>query len=487
MNQAHALYPRPGTRPAPPRETALSSIGRLARSYSLELCVLAAMALRFVPEPFNLTSFLLLAIIAFVGRTGTVFALAAVWFAFSVNPGLAEETPAGSGARYIVIGAAVLAGAFRAARHKVGDRISAATATTAAVATALIIHSTLFSLYPTLSVFKAVLWGSTALTVAASIQGMDADERHRVHRFLLLFFGVILVLSLAVMPLPEARLRNNVGLQGLLNHPQMFGVFCALAGAYYFGTAIAAPKPSWLPIGMVVLALQGIVESAARTGGFALVLACAGLIGLALLRSAFEFRRILPGLFSGRFAVLALIAVLGTILNSDIVRQTTEQFVRKNSRTEQATAAYDASRGFLIQEMRENIERRPAQGIGLGIQSATHLMDIQSEQATGLPLSAPVEKGVMWIAIIEELGLLLGAVVFGWVLWAVGRSLQAGAAAAAASIGYFFTNFAEATFFSPGGIGVLGLILFYLGFARVAGQSAALAAPDPMARRIEPR
>lgn len=466
MNTAQALQSRPLPSQAGAHQPTAQSIRQFAQTYLLELGVLAAMLIRFAPEPYNITSFLILAVVAFAGRTGVVLALAGGWFVFSINPGMVDEAPLGAGARFLVIAAAMVAAVFRGVRHKVGDHVSIATGTTAAVAGLVIVHSATFSLFPGLSIFKAAFWGVVSLTLVSTIRGMSEEEVGRLHRSLLIFFALILVASLAVMPLPEARLRNGVGLQGVLNHPQMFGVFCALAGAYLFGTAIASARPSWLALGLVALALQGVLESGARTGGFALLLAFAGVIGLAVIRPAAFFRLTVPGLFSGRFAVLAAVTLVGAVVNSDAVQQTTDQFVRKNSRADQATAAYDASRGFVIQEMLDNIERRPAQGIGLGVQSSAHLIDIEIDETTGLPLSAPVEKGVMWIALFEELGLLVGAILFGWILWAIARSIHAGAAVATASIAFFFTNFAEATFFSPGGTGMLGLIIFYLGLAR---------------------
>lgn len=480
MSQAHAVQPQPQPQPrprpqpraphlrarAPDRRSAFTAARQIAQSNQIELAVLVAMVVRFAPSPYNAGAFLILAAVALAGRTGTILALAGLWSIFSVNPELAEETVLGAGSRFLVIGAALLAAMFRATRHKVGETISVATASTAAVAGALLVHSALFSLFPTVSIFKAVLWAAAALTIVSTIRGMTEEELARVHRFLLLFFAVVLIGSLATMPLPQARHYNGVGLQGLLVHPQMFGVFCALAGAYYFGSAMASPKPSWLLLGMVVLSLQGVFESAARTGGFALLLACGAMVALTLVRSAAYFRKTLPGLFSGRLALLAGAALLAALVNSDVVQQTTEQFVRKNSGTEQATAAYDVSRGWIIRDMMDNIQQRPAQGIGLGIQSSTHLIEIEIDEATGLPISAPVEKGVMWIAIFEELGLILGTLIFGWVLWGTARSLNQGAAVATASIAYFFSNFAEATFFSPGALGMLGLIIFFLGAAR---------------------
>lgn len=478
MNQARALQPQPQpVRAGVPSQAGRRTVRQLAQNYLLELTVLAALLLRFAPAPYNISAFLILAVLAFAGRTGTLAALAGVCVVYSANPGFAEDPPMGAGARFVVIGAALMAAAFRGARHKVGDEISIATSMTAAVAAAMLVHSSMFSLFPTLSVFKALLWGAVSLTLISTIRGLTEDEHASLHRFFLLFFGAILIISLAMMPLPEARLRNNIGLQGIFAHPQWFGVFCALAGAYYFGTALGSARPSWLMLGMVALSLLGVFQSAARAGGFALVLGCIGLIGLALARSASFFRQTLPGLFSGRLAVLAGVALLGALLNSGAVQEATQQFVTKNSRVQEVTAAYDVSRGWIIREMMQNIERRPIAGIGLGIQSATHLIEVELDEATGLPLSAPVEKGVMWIALFEELGLLLGAFIFVWILWGLSRSLSAGPAAAAGAIAYFFTNFAEATFFSPGGIGMLGLILFYLALA--GRRELAEAVPPP--------
>lgn len=464
MNQAYAIQPQP--LPGAVRTSAWVSLRRAAEGYLLEITVLVAMILRFVPEPYNISSFLILAIVAFMGRRGTIMALAGGWFAYAANPGFADEAPLGAAIRWLVILAAVVAALFRVARQNAGDRVSAPTAATAAIAALLLIHSALFSLFPSLSIFKSVLWGSVALAIVSTVRGMTEEDFARLQRFMLVFMGVILIASLAVMPFPEARLRNDVGLQGVLNHPQLFGVFCALAGTYYFGTALASPRPSWLALGMVLLSLQGVIESAARTGGFALVLGCLGLVAVTAVRSTAFFRRTLPGVFSGRFAALAVVALVAGLVNSEAVRQTADQFVSKNTRAQEATVAYDASRGWMIQDMRENIENRPAEGIGLGIQSATHLIDIEVDEVTGLPISAPVEKGVMWIALFEELGLMLGALVLGWILWGTARAIHVGAAAGAASIGYFFTNFAEATFFSPGASGMLGLIFFFMGMAK---------------------
>lgn len=484
MNQAHALQPQPRplrASPAAPRVEGRAGIAHLAHTFLLEIAVFAAMVLRFLPEPLNVSSFLILCAVAFAGRRGTILAMAGVWFVHSVNPGFAGETLLGSGGRYLVIAAAVVAAAFRGMGHTVGEKVSIASATTAAVAGAVLVHSALFSQYPSLSIFKAGLWGAVSLTLVTSIRGLSDEDYFKLNRFLLLFFGAILVPSLAVMPFAEARLINDVGLQGLLNHPQMFGVFCALAGAYYFGTAIASPKPSWIALAMVAFALQGALESQARAGGFALVLGCVAVVALAAARPAVLFRQTMPGLFSGRFGLLCfLLGVIG-LANAAMVSETAAKFLNKRGEATEFSTAYETTRGWMIQDMFDNIEEHPVTGIGLGIQSATHLMDIEFDSLTGLPVSAGVEKGVMWVAFVEELGLILGLLLFGWVAWGTAQSITVAAAPAAAAIAYFLTNFAEATFFSPGGVGMIGLIIFYIGIAR-AGQGPERPAPLPLAR-----
>jgi hypothetical protein len=168
---------------------------------------------------------------------------------------------------------------------------------------------------------------------------------------------------------------------------------------------------------------------------------------------------------------LAFIALAMGLVSSGAIQGIASQFIDKQSEGTQLTVAYESSRGHVLRDMQANIQERPFQGVGLGIDSQVHLMDVKVERITGLPLSASVEKGVMWMAIFEELGLILGTLVFVWVLWGLYRATGAGPALCTASIAYFLTNFGEATFFSASGFGMLGLTIFYLGMSR-SGRTA---------------
>jgi hypothetical protein len=218
-------------------------------------------------------------------------------------------------------------------------------------------------------------------------------------------------------------------------------------------------------LGLVAASLVGVLASEARTGGIALIGACLATVIFGMLRSPTDFRAFLPGIWSSRFVGVAVLALAAALLSSGAVQSIASQFIGKNTQETELSVAYEASRGYIIREMQSNIEQRPLQGIGLGVQSQIHLMDVKVDEFTGLPVSAPVEKGVMWIAVFEEFGIVLGAAVLVWVLWATYRATGAGAALCGASIAYFLTNFGEATFFSPSAFGMLGLTIFYLSLA----------------------
>jgi hypothetical protein len=87
-----------------------------------------------------------------------------------------------------------------------------------------------------------------------------------------------------------------------------------------------------------------------------------------------------------------------------------------------------SSRQGLIDAMKSNIDRYPLTGIGFGIGSTPHARsNIQRDPILGLPLMATVEKGVLPIMILEELGIPL------WILSFCGSACSPSAPRAVAS------------------------------------------------------
>jgi hypothetical protein len=106
-----------------------------------------------------------------------------------------------------------------------------------------------------------------------------------------------------------------------------------------------------------------------------------------------------------------------------------------------------------------NIERKPLEGLGFGIASIPELMVVQRDPVLGLPTSAIIEKGVMPVAVLEELGAIGVLLVAAWLWIVLRRCARRGVAPLAVFLVVLFLNMGEATLFSVGGAGLLSMIL----------------------------
>lgn len=125
------------------------------------------------------------------------------------------------------------------------------------------------------------------------------------------------------------------------------------------------------------------------------------------------------------------------------------------------------SRGDLIRDMWVNVREKPLTGIGFGIASRAEEMVVIRERLFGLPVGASIEKGVMPIAVLEEIGIPGFVFVSLWVVMLLRRAAKNGLSALAVVLTALFLNMGEYTFYSPGGLGLIVLVL--LGWA-VAGK-----------------
>jgi hypothetical protein len=108
--------------------------------------------------------------------------------------------------------------------------------------------------------------------------------------------------------------------------------------------------------------------------------------------------------------------------------------------------------------MLDNINQNPIEGIGFGVASVPGQMNIQTDPYFNLPIGASVEKGVLPVAITEELGIPGLLLVGAWAYILVKRSSSNGLSALSVSIVALILNLGEAVLFSPGGMGMLTLI-----------------------------
>ena len=145
-------------------------------------------------------------------------------------------------------------------------------------------------------------------------------------------------------------------------------------------------------------------------------------------------------------------------------------FISKGNRAQVSGLldAYGDSRGELMEKMWANIEADPWVGIGFGIASDPKSMVIERDPLLGLPVGASIEKGVLPLAVLEEVGVFGLALAALWILMLFHRSTRGGITATAVSLTALLLNMGESTLFSPSGFGLLPLIL--LGWAFASGQ-----------------
>jgi hypothetical protein len=115
--------------------------------------------------------------------------------------------------------------------------------------------------------------------------------------------------------------------------------------------------------------------------------------------------------------------------------------------------------------MWKGFSKHPIFGNGFGLPGSTQRLKVAYDSSTGLPTGAPVEKGVLPLAVLEDVG-IVGFISVGlWVWGGIRRSAAGGLTPLTVALTCLLTNMGEATLFSPGGMGLLILICISWGFS----------------------
>ena len=448
-----------------------SPAGILRRSgtlpWRLPLMVVAAvLALRLGSDATANVSYFLLAAYALTGRAAAIQALALSWLITMFNPGIAPEASIGALGRFLVLFSAAASVFYRSGL--LSDwRLKRFSLMTLGILAFIVVHSVAFSVMPDVSVLKAVAWGLAMLTLVAAWSSVEMPERRAVFEQVYWGLVAVIVLSLPLLVMPVGYLRNGSGFQGLINHPQAFGVMVALVGAIALGRLLGEKKPSWVALGIGVMCLVLVVLSETRTAGVALVFGVAiAAVSIPILANR-KPGVILPGLKSKRFYVLAFFMLIGLILAGPTLNQITTDFISKSGRAQVGglVEAYDTSRGFMIVAMTDNIKADPFVGVGFGVPSDPYFLRIQRDPILNLPIGAPIEKGIMPLALLEELGVIGFSLFLLWFWMIIRSAASAGMAPLAVVLTALLINMGESIFFSPGGMGMLVLIMVSWAYA----------------------
>lgn len=429
---------------------------------SVYLPALLALVLRLASGPTASVSYLVLAVFALFGRQQAILALALSWLFTMISPGLVAEGSGGGAGRYLVILAAAASALLHSGFGVRHLQIRPFTLATMLLSGFLVAHSLLFSPMPDVSLLKALSWGLVMSALVSAWVGLTPQEFDATSRRLFFLLTCIAIASLPLVALPLGYLRNGTGFQGILNHPQAFGATAALLGAWAGARMFGEQRPSWFLIALTGLCLSLVFLTEARTGGLALVLG----LGLSLLLSPMfagrKLLRMVPGLASGRVWLVLGGATAAGLAIAPAISALIERFLTKSHRASVSGIfdAYETSRGFLMDAMLANIANTPFRGIGFGMASHPSLMIVERDPVFNLPLGAAIEKGMAPLAVLEEVGVIGACLVAGWVFWLLRSGANGGIAPLAVCLTALALNLGENTLFSPGGQGLLVLVLF---------------------------
>lgn len=422
--------------------------------------LLLVVSLRLIsPTTANL-SYVALALLALFSIRMAIIALALSWLFTMINPGLAPEASFATAGRFLVVFAAACSVFVRSSVFK-KPRFDRMVIYVTLFGLFVVLHSLFFSTITTVSLLRILIWTVAFLTLFSAWSSLDELGRKQLGHFI--YFGLVLLAVLSVPLIFSALgyLRNERGLQGVLNHPQAFGSAMGLLAAWAAARILHSQRLAVMDGLVFILAVILVLLSEARTGGLAMILGItSAMLSIRVFQSQ-PLHRLFPILRNRIVPLLVILILTGLVVFAPQINSITDKFITKSGRADVAdvVAAFERSRGVLYEPMLENIRAQPWIGIGWGIGSDPWAMRIETDPIFGLPIGAPIEKGVMPVAVLEELG-VVGLLIFVLlILFFLRTASKGGIVPLALLLTVLFINLGEATLFSPGGMGMLQLLL----------------------------
>ncbi len=457
----------PVARPPGPRE-----ILRWAKHHALKSGIwipVLLIALRLAGGPGAYAAYSLLILYALRGPNEAIKALFLSWFLSHISPGLAVTPPNTEVLRILVLLAGLTSAILASFKSQNALLIGHTVSGFALFGAFCITHSVLVSYAPDVSILKALSFLVMAVTLSIAWFSRRVDVE-RLQGWIFFWLAAIALLSAPLLLLPLGYVTNGNGFQGILNQPQAFGMTMALLGAWIGGRMLRLRAFSAIDVGLAALVILMLFLSESRgamlaaSGGMLASFLTARGLRLQKIRSAFQNLR-----HKRVFLLLVCLLFTGGLF-FDKVSGMVERTIAKRSDNQTIATAFDASRGALIARSMQNFYANPVLGIGFGVASNPADMKVVREPVFGLPVSASIEKGNMYSAILEEIG-FAGFVLFaGLLLMLLNSICRSGQLE---MVWLFFAallvNIGEAVLFSPNGIGLLVWILMLMATsARVA-------------------
>lgn len=416
---------------------------------------LLALSLAMASSATAMIAYLILALSVMSSYSAALKALFLAWLIGALNPGLSFGAEANSLGRPLIYLAAAVSVFGRA-----GLIISKSAQWPLALGALLIVHSLFFSAIPDVSILKAVLWALVTGTIFQAFSRMTQVELQNFTHWLLVVSVVIMIISWPLLATPIGFLRNSRGFQGVLNHPQTYGIFLSILAAFIAAKVFGEKNPPFLYFAILGLTAIALFLSQARTGAAAFL---GGLFGATIFLNLLRKNSSLfPVLLSGRIGFFLFLTAIVAVLSIDIWSPLFRDFLFKGYDINDVSMLYEASRGSLVESSLISFRENPLMGVGFGIETNRE-MNVVRDPFFGFPISAPIEKGNAYIATLEEVGIIISATIFIWLLCISPRAIYGGVIPLTIFFTALFVNIGEAVLFSPGGNGLL--ILLFLGWS----------------------
>jgi hypothetical protein len=314
-----------------------------------------------------------------------------------------------------------------------------------------------------ISIMKIITFALAATAVPVAYNHLSARQMQKMQSWMLTVGVTVIGLSALTLLKPGWGAGANGGLQGLLNQPQALGIFIAPFAAWSIAGVLLMQRRAsrlelWMAAGMLVL----IVLTRARTAAFATFFG----VGIAIIARLLSRRGAQQAALGRPLALGALaVAALAVLLTSTAqFSSMATEFAFKGTQRENrdlGAAFYDSRGGGVVSQWR-HFKQQPLFGNGFGVYPDGKFRSGVVRFA-GIPISAPVEKGFLPTAVLEEGG-IPGAVTLALLIFWLARYAWRSTDLRwrAMFVTCLGMNIGECVFLSPGGIGMFDWLLLSL-------------------------
>ena len=426
------------------------------------LVPLLATFLRVASSPTSALAYVVLVGWALTGRRQAILSLFFCWLFNMISHTFCGSPLYAAQLRFVIFFAAAFSVLLHGPSRSSTTKVWGLAAATIPLLVLIVGHSMVASLITDVSVLKAIMFSVVFMTVLCGWAWMAPAERHLTIQTILGSLMLVVLFGLPMRLVGRGTMGSSAFFCGVIYHSQTMGIIAATVAAALTAQCLTIRPLRWWRVLLLGLAVVELYWSGSRVSAVAL----AGGVGLAfivqLLGSVLFVRGENPRIVAARLGVAGVLFLLLMIVAGREFAGGMKQFLLKYGETEDSSLLEQgmSTRQGLIDIMNENIRRYPLSGIGFGVGSTPEKrQNIVRDPYLGLPLMATVEKGVLPIVILEEFGIPLGVLVYLWFGVLMLCASRGGIVPFAVVMTSMLTNLAESAFFSPGGVGMLAIVL----------------------------